>query len=143
FRRSARSSNRSRYSESRSMRRLTRSREESRGDAVPEPPQVMGQPLPQPEPALPRGAIAPSRRHLTHREAQAVRFHGELQRELEPGHALDVHAIEEIPRVQLVVARRIVDRHSGDGMQQQTREPAEAALHEGTALLRSASNVAT
>ena len=62
------------------------------------PAQVVGQPLPEPEAALAAGAVAPGRGDLGQPAALEGRLHGELDRQLEAGLALDGRRVEEAAR---------------------------------------------
>src|SRR5919201_6757715 len=72
------------------------------------PPEVVRQPLSEPEIALAGGAVAPRRREFGDLPAADCRLHGQLERELEAGRAFDLDRVEEPPRVELEVVRGIV-----------------------------------
>src|ERR1700745_2144753 len=82
---------------------------EPAGETTPVPVEVAGEPVPQPEPALAGGAVAPGRGHLRHAQAQHVRLDRELDAELEAAGGLDRDPVEQASRVQAKVARRVMD----------------------------------
>src|SRR5438876_10053158 len=85
-----------------------------------------------------RGALPPHGRHLGDATTGTVRLDGELERQLESGLALDLHAVEEGAPIEAEVAGRIVDRQPGKVMQRKTGETREHRL-EGRAADLSAS----
>src|SRR5215510_4778570 len=78
------------------------------------PVQVVGQPLPQLEVALPRRPITPRSRDLRDPPAGARGLHRELERQLEAGRALDADRVEEGAAVELEIARRIASGDPGE-----------------------------
>src|SRR5206468_2372024 len=71
-----------------------------------------------------------------------VRLDGELERQLESGLALDLHAVEKGAPIETEVARRIVDRQTGEVMQRKTGKTREHHLEGRAADLSASRHVA-
>src|SRR5207249_8386682 len=101
-----------------------------------------GWPPAQLEMARARGALPPHGRHLGDATTGTVRLDGELERQLESGLALDLHAVEKGAPIETEVARRIVDRQTGEVMQRKTGKTREHHLEGRAADLSASRHVA-
>src|SRR3954451_21866426 len=110
-------------------------------ERFPIPVEVVRQPLSKLEVALASRPVAPCRRDFRDAPPGDRRLDGELERQLEPGGALDGDGVEEATRIQLEVVGRVVCAYAREPVERPSRSPAHQPLEEWPADLAAATHV--